>query len=164
MKIYLDTNVFYNAYSPVEESKISDWLISQLDANLIAVTSEWTIIEMFRAFKKQVNLKTIEEEDATIALTYFLSEFGDLERSGLLLTVPVSRKSIIGGKRFIFEKNLYASDALHLFQAIDERVSGFVTFDKTFQSRIQEVKLLNPRADDFKTDILKLKSFSPKSE
>ena len=66
--IYLDTNIFYTAYSPVEESEKADQIISELNDTLIGITSEWTIIEIFRAFKKQVNLQVLEEEDEKIAV------------------------------------------------------------------------------------------------
>lgn len=158
MKIYLDANVFYNAYSPVEESEICDWILEQLSPDFIGVTSEWTILEMFRAFKKQVNLNVIDEDEASIALTYFLTELGDYERNGKLITLPVKRKAIIGGRKFIFEKNIYSADALHLFQAIDAKVSCFLTFDNTLFSRITELNKFNPMLENFKKLLISLKN------
>ena len=77
MSFYLDTNIFYNAYSPVEESEVAEWILNQLTPEFPGITSEWTVIEMFRAFKKQVNLQNIEEIDANLVLNLFLSELGD---------------------------------------------------------------------------------------
>lgn len=158
MKIYLDTNVFYNAYSPVEESEICDWILEQLDTDFVGVTSEWTIIEMFRALKKQVNLEVIDEEEASIALTYFLAELGEFERNGKLITLPVTRKSIMGSRKLIFEKNIYSADALHLFQAIDNGVNCFLTFDNTLRSRITELSVINPMLENFREQIISLKN------
>jgi len=53
MPIYIDTNVFYNAYCPNEERFAADWLLKQLIPEFPGITSEWTIAEMFRALKKQ---------------------------------------------------------------------------------------------------------------
>ena len=78
MGVYLDTNVFYNAYCPVENNAIADWVLSRLTPNLQGVTCEWTILEMFRALKKQVNLENIEEKAAKLALDFFLSELGEM--------------------------------------------------------------------------------------
>ena len=52
MPIYIDANVFYNAYCPIEERITADWLLKQVSSEFIGITSEWTIAEIFRAFKK----------------------------------------------------------------------------------------------------------------
>ena len=31
MPIYIDTNVFYNAYCPIEDRFAADWLLKQMD-------------------------------------------------------------------------------------------------------------------------------------
>ena len=142
----------------LDESEICDWILEQLDSNFVGITSEWTIIEMFRAFKKQVNLGVIDEYEASTALTYFLAELGDYERNGKLITLPVTRKAIFGGKKLIFEKNIYSADALHLYQAIDNEVSCFLTFDNTLLSRITELNMINPLLENFKELIISLKN------
>ena len=70
---YIDTNVFYNAYCPVDDAETSDWFLNQLSTTNKGITSEWTNTEFFRALKKQVNLRTIEEQDAELIVDYFLT-------------------------------------------------------------------------------------------
>ena len=56
---------------------MADWILNQISSNFPAFTSEWTIAEMFRELKKQVNLDRIEEDDAQVAINLFLSDILD---------------------------------------------------------------------------------------
>lgn len=156
-KVYIDTNVFYNAFCPVENDKLADWLLNQLNPNLQGVSSEWTILEMFRALKKQVNLKKIEVKDAKVTLDFFLSEIGEMTQTRSLQLVPVSRITIILSRNQIFENNLYAADALHATVAIQEGVNNFITFDRDFPGKLDLIPIINPLEEGFQKKILKLK-------
>jgi predicted nucleic acid-binding protein len=155
--LYLDTNVFYNAYCPVEHHESADWLLTQLTESFNGITCEWTLIEMFRALKKQVNLGYIAEEDAIVALDFFLSDVGELSQKRVLKLVSVSRSAIIASRKQIFERNLYAADALHATIAMASEVRGFITYDSDFRGNLGVVPLINPTDSSFKNRILKMK-------
>ncbi|MHA1293024.1 MAG: type II toxin-antitoxin system VapC family toxin [Promethearchaeota archaeon] len=156
MPIYLDTNVFYTAYCPIEDRIIADWLLSQLSPKFQGVTSEWTIAEIFRAFKKQVNLERIDDKDAQVAIDLFLSEIGECSQKGTLILAPVKMAYIMNARSMIFKRNLYAADAIHAVTAKKMNVDAFITFDKDFR-KFKSIPVLNPSADDFKERINSLK-------
>ena len=150
MGVYLDTNIFYNAYCPVESNALADWVLNQLTPKLQGITCEWTILEMFRALKKQVNLGTIGEQAAKVALDFFLSELGELSEEKKLKIVPVTRSAIMASRKQIFEQNLYAADALHATTALASQTQLFITFDSDFRGNLESIPILNPADSDFK--------------
>ena len=158
MSIYLDTNVFYHAYCPVEDCEVADWILTQLSSDLQGVTSEWTLIEIFRALKKQVNLEKISEKDAKLAVDFFLTEIGEMSQKQTIHVVPITRQAIMASRYQIFQKNLYAADALHSVIAISRNVKAFITFDSDFKGDLNTIRLLNPREESFKDVLLDLKN------
>lgn len=156
MTIYIDTNVFYNAYCPIEERFIADWLLNQISSEFPGITSEWTIAEMFRAFKKQVNLENIEDHEAQVAIDLFLSEIGEYSQKRKLILIPVKKSFMISARPLIFNKNLYAADAIHAVTAIKMKVDAFITFDSHF-SKFKTIPVLNPKEENFQDSINKLK-------
>ncbi|NHJ85802.1 MAG: type II toxin-antitoxin system VapC family toxin [Asgard group archaeon] len=158
MTLYLDTNVFYNAYCPIEDASLVDWLFDQLHPDFPAITSEWCLIEIFRAFKKQMNLGAITKKDAEIALDYFLSDIGEMVKNKTLLLVPVTQALIIASRDLIFTCNLYAADALHATTALKLESRAFITFDSDFNVPLGNIPILNPSITNFKSEIAKCKS------
>ena len=162
MAIYLDTNVFYNAYCPTEDRFIADWLLNQLSSEFQGITSEWTIAEIFRAFKKQVNLDRIKEQDAQIALDLFLSEIGEYSQKKKLILIPVKMAYIMNARSLIFKRNLYAADAIHAMTAKQMEVDVFISFDRDFK-KLKFIPVLNPSEENFKEEISKIKNAKQKS-
>ncbi|MHA2294369.1 MAG: type II toxin-antitoxin system VapC family toxin [Candidatus Hodarchaeales archaeon] len=159
MLIYLDTNVFYNAYCPVEDSTIADWLLNQLTEDFLGVTCEWMIIEMFRALKKQVNLDKIDEQGAEVAVDFFLTDIAEMIQKRKLLLVSVTKADIIASRKQIFSKNLYAADALHATIAIDQQVNAFITYDRDFKGELGVmIPTINPSQESFKEKLSELKN------
>ena len=158
MGAYLDTNVFYNAYCPVENNALADWILDQLTPKFQGVTCEWTILEMFRALKKQVNLDKIEEKTAQVALDFFLSEIGEMTKENVLEIIPVTRSAIMASRKQIFEYNLYAADALHATIALASQVQLFITFDGDFRGNLHTIPILNPSDPGFKSRFIKERS------
>ncbi len=156
MSLYLDTNIFYHAYCPLEDSLIIDWLFSQLHPEFQAITSEWCLIEMFRALKKQTNLGTINEKDAQITLDYFLSDVGEMIKTNLLKFVPVTNALLVASREPIFKRNLYAADALHATTALKSHVKCFITFDSDFKSDLGKIPIINLSSHSFKAEINKI--------
>ena len=154
MQFYLDTYIFYHAYCPVEKGSIIDWLFEELSAEFQGVTSEWAIVEMFRALKKQVNLEIIEEKDANLALDFFLVEIGQMVQDDKILLKPVSFKSIIAARELIFTYNLYAADAIHGTTAIQSNVDAFITTDSDFKYDLGSIPIINPLETNFKEKIM----------
>ena len=154
MKVYLDTNIFYNAYSPVENNEIADWLLDQLTPHLQGVTSEWTLLEMFRALKKQVNLNNIDEKDAKTLLDFFLSDLGEMTETDKLVILPITRSMIISSRKHVFNHNLYAADALHATVAILSHSKYFITFDRDFKTNLENVSVLYPSDPKFRSILL----------
>ena len=154
MQIYLDTNIFYHAYCPVEKGSIIDWLFEKLSTEFQGVTSEWAIVEMFRALKKQVNLGIIEEKDANLALDFFLVEIGQMVQDDKIQLKPVSFKSIMAARELIFTYNLYAADALHGITAIKSNVGAFISTDSDFKYDLGTVPIINPLETNFKEKIM----------
>ena len=150
MKVYLDTNIFYNAYCPVESNDIADWILDQLNPKIQGVTSEWTLLEMFRALKKQVNLNKIEEKEAKLTLDFFLSEIGEMTETEKIVILPITRSMIIGSRRHVFDYNLYAADALHATVAVLSQVTYFITFDGDFSMKLGDIPILNPNDSEFR--------------
>ncbi len=99
MSLYLDTNVFYHAYCPIEDQERADRLLKQLSKEFQGVTCEWMIIEMFRALKKQANLGTIEEKDAKLVVKFFLSEIGEMSQKKKIILVPVTLAALMAAKK-----------------------------------------------------------------
>ncbi|MFX1286058.1 MAG: type II toxin-antitoxin system VapC family toxin [Promethearchaeota archaeon] len=157
MGVYLDTNIFYNAYCPVENNALADWLLNQLTPNFQGITCEWTILEMFRALKKQANLGKIEEKAAKLALDFFLSELGEMVEEKVLKIIPVTRSAIMASRKQIFDHNLYAADALHAAIALASQVKSFITFDSDFRGNLEIIPILNPVDPEFKEKIIKLR-------
>jgi len=157
MPIYLDTNVFYNAYYPIEDTISADWILKQLSPDFTGITSEWTIAEMFRGLKKQVNLKRLENPDAQVAIDLFLSEIGEFAQKKKIILIPVKMVNIMSSRPLILNNNLYAADAIHAVTAIQEKVNAFITFDKDFK-RFSEIPVLNPKKElNFRDFIIDLK-------
>ena len=154
MQIYLDTNIFYHAYCPVEKGSIIDWLFEKLSTEFQGVTSEWAIVEMFRALKKQVNLGIIEEKDANLALDFFLVEIGQMVQDDKIILKPVSFKSIMAARELIFTYNLYAADALHGITAINSNVGAFISTDSDFKYDLGTIPIINPLETNFKEKIM----------
>lgn len=140
--IYLDTSVFYHAYCPFEDSKSSDWILDELLVQYHGITSEWTIIEMFRALKKQVNLVRLTEDAATTTLDFFLSEIFDIAKRSQLELIPASLADIIAARAHIFSSNLSGADSLHWQVALASRAKVFVSFDSHFEDISKEHGLL----------------------
>lgn len=157
MPIYIDTNVFYNAYCPIEDRFASDWLLKQISSEFPGITSEWTIAEMFRAFKKQVNLERIEEHVARIAVDLFLSEIGEYSQKNKLILIPPKFSLIMASRPLIFNQNLYAADAIHAITATKMKVDAFITFDSDF-AKLVNIPILNPAHDDFQNSITLIKT------
>ncbi|MHA1187988.1 MAG: type II toxin-antitoxin system VapC family toxin [Candidatus Heimdallarchaeota archaeon] len=139
-------------------ASVVDWLFSQVHPAFPTITSEWCLIEMFRAFKKQVNLGTISEKNAEIAIDFFLSDVGEMVKKKLLLLVPVSHALIITSREPIFASNLYAADALHATTALKYNASAFITFDSDFKANLKSMPVFNPSSQNFKASIGKLLS------
>ncbi len=156
MSIYLDTNIFYNAYSPIEDRITADWLLNQLSSNFPGVTSEWTIAEMFRAFKKQVNLKRIENSDAQVAIDLFLSDIGEDAQKKKIYMIPVKSSYIMAARPLIFNENLYAADAIHTITALKAKVDAFITYDSDFK-KLKKIPIINPKKDNFQNSIKEIK-------
>ncbi len=155
-KCYLDTNIFYHAYCPTEANEEIDWLFDQLHPSFQGVTSEWTIAEMFRAMKKQVNLGVLEAADAELALDFFLTEIGEMVTNRQLQLVPVTIEIIMQARTFIFSMNLYAADAVHLASAVKHGTRCFITFDGDFPF-LSDLIVLNPTEVDFQSQLEKLR-------
>lgn len=156
MGVYLDTNIFYNAYCPVENNILADWLLDQLTPRFQGVTCEWTILEMFRALKKQINLEKIDEKAAKIALDFFLSELGEMSSEKIMQIIPVTRSAIMASREQIFNHNLYAADVLHATIALASQVEFFITFDKDFRGNLETIPILNPIDPKFKEKVISL--------
>lgn len=156
MGVYLDTNIFYNAYCPVENNILADWLLDQLAPRFQGVTCEWTILEMFRALKKQINLEKIDEKAGKIALDFFLSELGEMSAEKQIKIIPVTRSAIMASREQIFNHNLYAADALHATIALASHVEFFITFDKDFRGNLETIPILNPIDPKFKEKVISL--------
>ncbi len=157
MPIYIDTNVFYNAYCPIKERFTADWLLKQISSEFPGITSEWTIAEIFRAFKKQVNLERIEEHDAEITVNLFLSEIGEYSQKNKLILIPAKYSLIMASRPMIFTQNLYAADAIHAITAIQMKVDAFITYDSHF-AKLKNIPILNPSVDNFQNSITQIKA------
>ncbi len=157
MTIYLDTNVFYHAYCPVEDPATADWILEQISPEFPGITSELTIAEIFRAFKKQVNLGVIETDKAQDALDFFLADIEEMAQSRTLHLIPVKMGTIVAARQLIFDHNLYVADALHATTALNAHTKGFVTFDADFKGAFENLLILIPTKPTFKIDFLKLK-------
>jgi predicted nucleic acid-binding protein len=153
MAIYLDTNIFYYAYCPVEKSEEIDWLFAQLKPDFYAIASEWIIIEMYRALKKQVNQKTIDDAEAQVMIDYFMTDINEMKEKSYLKLIPVTIDLLIKGRIPIFKYNLYAADAIHLMTAKEWKVDAFISFDTDFQRHLENIKVISPKSEDFKTEI-----------
>ena len=160
MVVYLDTNIFYNAYCPVEDSAMADWILEQLTATSPGITCEWTLAEIFRAFKKQVNLGVIEEEQAQNALDYLIADLEELVQTKTLRLIPVTYGVIMATRTMIFTKNLYAADAVHAIIALNANAESFITYDKDFKGDLGGIPILNPGTDNFQESFLQYKSKS----
>ncbi|MHA1719412.1 MAG: type II toxin-antitoxin system VapC family toxin [Promethearchaeota archaeon] len=153
MQLYLDTNIFYHAYCPVEKGSIIDWLFDKFSTEFQGVTSEWAIVEMFRALKKQVNLGNIEEKDANLTLDFFLVDIGQMVQDEKIILKPVSFKLIMAARELIFTYNLYSADALHGITAIRSNVDAFISTDSDFKNYLGSIPIINPLETNFKEKI-----------
>ncbi len=155
MAIYLDTNVFYNAYCPVEEPTVADQVLESLTQESLGITCEWSVVEMFRAFKKQVNLGVIAEADAQTAIDFFLADLAEMTDSGALRLIPVTLKIIMNARKQIFERNLYSADVVHATVANEMGVKAFITYDRDFRMNLGEIPVLNPVNPNFLEELAK---------
>ena len=134
----------------MEDSKKADQVISELNDRVIGITSEWTLLEMFRAFKKQVNLHILEEEDAKVAVEFFLTDITELVQKNVLKIIPITRELIISSRQLIFKYNLYVADALHAMTTLKNQVSAFITFDSDFKAVNDHIPVINPKNSNIK--------------
>jgi predicted nucleic acid-binding protein len=156
MRFYLDTNVFYHRFCPVDQAEITDWIFNQLTPENPGISSQWIIPEMFRALKKQVNLSKIDENDAQIAIDFFLSEIGLLSKKRILVLYPVEIQYLFATRDIIFKQNLYAADAVHIITAQFTNATSFITFDTDFSLKLNSIPILNPSSVTFKQEFTKI--------
>ncbi len=145
------TNVFYHAYCPTENENGADWLLERLGRAFQGVTSEWMLVEMFRALKKQANLGVVSEDDANLVLDFFLSEIGEMVSDRRLQLIPVSVRILMASRKLIFQANLYAADAVHAATAREVKADCFITFDKDFREYLVGIPVLNPSDPSFRS-------------
>jgi predicted nucleic acid-binding protein len=150
MGFYLDTNVYYHRFCPVEHADIADWIFEQFTPEKPGISSQWIIPEMFRALKKQVNLGKINEDDAQIALDFFLSEIGLLAKNKKLVFYSIEMQYLFATRDIIFNQNLYAADALHIITAQITNAFCYITFDSDFKQKFNSIPILNPPSPSFK--------------
>lgn len=108
---------------------------------------------MFRAFKKQVNLGVINEKDAQIALDFFIADISEMSKKSVLQLIPITMTAIITTRKLIFSYNLFAADALHATIAINSQVNAFITYDENFKVDLDEIPILNPQKESFRSKI-----------
>jgi predicted nucleic acid-binding protein len=154
MSLYLDANIFYHRYCPIEYAEEVDWLFDQLQPNFPGVSSEWSIPEMFRAFKKQVNLETISADEADYALNFFLTDIGQLTQAGILQFIPVKSSFLMESREQIFGRNLYAADTLHAITCQFTNAKAFITFDSDFKGNLGGIPIINPNQEDYHQKVL----------
>ncbi|MHA2250512.1 MAG: hypothetical protein ACXAD7_09120 [Candidatus Kariarchaeaceae archaeon] len=100
---------------------------------------------------------TIETQEASLALDFFLAEIGENIQKKKIILKPIMRDNLISSRKLIFEQNLYAADALHANHAIVSGVLGFVTFDVDFKVNLNSIPILNPIDTSYKSSISSLK-------
>ena len=156
--IYIDTNIYYTKYCPVEDSESVDWIFDQLTPEFSGISNELIIAELFRAFKKQVNLGVINEKDAVIAVDFLIADIRERVELNIVHLIPIKLEDIFNTRSPIFGENLYAMDSLHAVCAERMKVKAFLTFDSDFKKNWGDIKLLNPTQADFKSLFLELKN------
>jgi predicted nucleic acid-binding protein len=157
IKLYLDTNVFFNAYCPGEKNDIADWIFELLKpedkGDFMGITCELSVAELFRAMKKQVNLGVIDEQVAQTVVDFAIADIGEMVRERRLVLVPITYSRIIEARSFIFGYNLYASDAIYAAVALQSGVACFITFDSDFKEYLFDTPVLSANSDDFKEGV-----------
>lgn len=63
---------------------------------------------------------------------------------------------IMAARLFIFDRNLYAADAIHAVTSIQINAEAFITFDSDFK-KFKEIPVLYPKEAKFKKKFNQLK-------
>lgn len=157
MRIYLDATVFYQTYAPHENSRTEDWIMDDLIPEFGGLTSQWTLLEVARALKKQVNLELLLESDARKLMDVLLVDMLEMQSADILLLEPISLADIINSRQLIDELNLYAADALHYHTARSRKATVLVSHDAhLLRHSTQQLPILCPKTTNFETEITRL--------
>lgn len=110
MKFYLDTNIFYYRYCPIENSKCIDPIFEEIRQSHLQkrtfqlISNEIILSEMFRALKKQVNLEVIDLDVAEVALDFFIADIEELIHDGDLVLMLSSKTYLMKTQKLIFRQ------------------------------------------------------------
>lgn len=131
--IYLDTSALIKRY--IRESCSDAVVVLLQDAEFVG-TSALTQVEMASALSKAVRVGWLDENDASLAWSDFLTHWPSFVR------LDLSSGSVERASGLVWNHNLRAYDATHLAvaqiwqEAIDEKIL-FATFDKNLWTAAQ---------------------------
>ncbi|MCF2137033.1 MAG: type II toxin-antitoxin system VapC family toxin [Candidatus Thorarchaeota archaeon] len=107
-------------------------------------TSAWTRLELARAVQKRINQKEITKKEGKDLLEFIEVKWQQLMYKNQLVELQITNEVLDLARQFISKYNLYASDALHLASAIDQRCSAIIVDDfhfKRLKNRMSAHKL-----------------------
>ncbi len=84
----------------------------------------------------------LPEKTAREAYEHFLADARELEQDQKMSIIPITRVDMQGLHPYIWNHNLYVSDAIHAYSAQKAGTAGFLAEDKHFQ-RFSKIKMLN---------------------
>ncbi|MFW9917750.1 MAG: type II toxin-antitoxin system VapC family toxin [Candidatus Thorarchaeota archaeon] len=145
--LYFEPSALFKGYYEEVGSEIVDFALRQLKAEvLVGLTSLWSLGEILRAFRKKVLAKTLPEKAAREAYEYFLADIREFEQDQKITILPITRVDIQALHPYIWNHNLFVSDALHVHSAVKAGATAFLAEDRHFRrfSKIETLKVVDP--------------------
>ena len=91
-----------------------EYVLSNLGAKFIGITSRWTLLEIIRGIIKRKNLGELTSDEAIKVVSFFLDDINKLVGTGKMRIIEVIKRIIMNATDLILYRNLYAADAVHV--------------------------------------------------
>lgn len=112
IKCYLESSSLWNLYYEEKGSEIIEYCLNNSEFDCIS--SVWSQLEIIRGIKKRENQEEINSGEAEKLQLFIDTDLKRLISKKKLTLEKIKEDTILIAKKFIWQYNLYASDALHL--------------------------------------------------
>ena len=136
--LVLESSALWNLYYQEKGAELIEMIIEKRDFE--CYTSRWSTLELFRGIKKRLNQQEISLQEAIDLRDFIEADLLELEFANKLKFIEIHQNIIEISNDLIFEKNLYAADALHLASAITTSSNGILVDDYHFKRLSKEIE------------------------
>lgn len=137
--VHLDSSAYVKRFAQERGSENLNRIFEVAEqANLVLVTSQWSIGESIAAVDKKFRKKEITQHERDTIIATILEESAELSGKGQLTLVPAKSEFTAASWRIIIRHHVSADDALQVLSATVGVCSVFVAVDDLLVKVSQE--------------------------